>query len=122
MIDWTPKTWGRMRTLLRDAGIEIVEAEIEAGGYCSRHLHHCKTNTFVVVSGRLLLLEFGGSVPFTDKILTSADSPLQVPAGIKHQFEALEATRLIEIYRPIEGYALLADDIARFSEGGLRKA
>jgi quercetin dioxygenase-like cupin family protein len=122
MMDWTPKLWGRMRTVLRDDRLEISEAEIEAGGYSSIHRHNCKTNTFIVVSGRLMVKEFSQGVVLSERVLTPVDDPFQVPAGIKHQFEALEPTRIIEIYRAVAGYCVLADDIARFSEGGLRKA
>lgn len=126
MGEWTEKSWGRCRTIFRDAQVEIVEAEIVAGGYSSIHKHLAKDNTFFVVEGELEVSLYPASMRPTKYILTSSSNPLEpcsltIEPFIPHKFLALQKSRVIEIYRAKFGKAIEADDICRFGEGGVRK-
>lgn len=121
MMDWTLKPWGRMRTILRNPAVEVVEAEIEAGGYCSLHYHNDKANAFLVISGCLKLKLYRDGELHATHLLTRESMPFEVPAGVPHQFEATEETRLFEVYRPVADFPIRGDDIVRLSEGGMRR-
>lgn len=123
---WNEKSWGRCRTIYRDAQVEIVEAEIVAGGFSSVHKHLAKDNTFIVVEGELEISLYPASLRPTKYILTSSTSPLEphsltVDPFIPHKFLALQACRVIEIYRAKFGKVVDPEDICRFGEGGVRK-
>jgi mannose-6-phosphate isomerase-like protein (cupin superfamily) len=127
MSDWQPKAWGRCRTLYCDEQVEVVEAEIVAGGYSSAHKHLDKDNTFIVLSGEIEVLLYPASLrPQSHVLRPSLDAlreqTLTVQPHVPHKFVALQATRLIEVYRAFHGKPLRPGDgdICRFSEGGVR--
>ena len=124
--EWKPKPWGRTRTLYLDAQIEITECEIRAGGFCSQHAHRHKNNEFRVIKGWLKVAT--DQNPRRDINIDSDDNEFlhdtmltTIPAGIRHQFLAIEDTRLIETYTPAGDDPIDPDDIERFTTGGLRK-
>jgi mannose-6-phosphate isomerase-like protein (cupin superfamily) len=125
---WMKKTWGRCRTLFRDCHVEIVEAEIVAGGYSSNHKHLDKDNAFHVIEGELEIQLYPATLKPQKFVLLPKVHPVEmsvltIPPHVPHKFTALQATRLIEIYRACHGVPLRAGDgdIVRFSEGGVRK-
>ena len=127
--DWKEKFWGRMRTIYWDDQVEIIECEIEAGGFSSVHKHLDKDNSFIVLSGELEVSLYPSSLRpqkhrLTPQISTTMDdSMLTVVPCVPHKFMALQKTRLIEIYRAHHGKPLRPGegDICRSSDGGIRK-
>jgi mannose-6-phosphate isomerase-like protein (cupin superfamily) len=119
---WIEKSWGWFRTLFRDDQVEIVEAEIVAGGYSSQHKHLYKSNTFQVITGELEVQTYPASLKPTKYVLTPTADSITIPAFVPHKFFAPQATRLIETYVASQrGRAIEPDDIVRFSDGGIRK-
>lgn len=86
---------------------------IEAGRRLSLQYHEEKTETILVVDGRLLL-HHG---PSPEEIETTEMGPgerFHVPAGLVHRYEALEETRLIEVSTPqLDDVVRLVDDYGR---------
>lgn len=116
------KPWGTSKTIYRDDRSEIVEIEVKAGGYCSRHLHRRKDNLFFVVRGALLVLIRPNMEHESRRLLTADCESLLIPAGAMHQFEAQTDVVAWEIYRAVDGSTIDPADIVRFSENGIHAA
>ncbi len=113
---WIQKPWGRTRTIFYDSQVEMIECEIRKGGFSSSHVHHRKHNHFHVISGKLRI-EYES--PWSGRVI-GRDCTLEIIAGFRHSFIALEDTRLIEIYTSADGSPIDPDDIERFTENGIR--
>lgn len=96
-------------------------AFIKRGGFSSVHYHGEQSNAFYVFGGKLIVREFerDGSVPVIlgETTLYAGDEML-IRAGQLHQFLAVDATRLLEVYVAKPGCDAMAEDIHRFSENG----
>lgn len=115
-IPWTIKPWGRTRCLLQQPTIEIWEAEVEAGGFCSLHIHKTKTNHFFVRSGVLKVQQKGTK---TQVYSVGPNENCSVWGGAPHRFVAVTAVKMIEVYTPSQdGQTLQFDDIVRDVPGG----
>lgn len=114
------KNWGFSCPLYRDPALELVRIVVRLGGYSSRHLHECKHNTFLVSKGRLQIWsEEEGRPEIRD--VGPEDGMLTIPAGVPHQFLALEdQTVAYEFYTPASGTHVEPSDIVRFTIGGIR--
>jgi mannose-6-phosphate isomerase-like protein (cupin superfamily) len=112
------KGWGVTEEIYRDKHLLIARIQVEAGGYCSIHYHRQRDNLFVVHAGTLIVHVFDSGPPKSVRL--NAGDQLRVPAGIAHQFEAATVVRCDEVYTPVAGATIDADDIVRFSQGGMR--
>jgi quercetin dioxygenase-like cupin family protein len=111
------KLWGTAYPLYLADDLEVVAIDIQQGGYSSDHCHRAKHNAFFVLQGRLrVTIEPGREVD-----LTPQSSPLEIQAGVRHRFLALEPTRALEVYRSAPGETVDRADIVRFDEGGLAR-
>jgi mannose-6-phosphate isomerase-like protein (cupin superfamily) len=109
------KAWGQTTQLIRRECFEVHRIVIEAGGYCSRHHHNAKYNSFYVESGELNIHIFNDDSKLEDVTRLRAGDMTSVPPGKQHMFEATEKTVAYEIY-----WTEISDDIVRQSYGGIR--
>lgn len=124
VAEWTPKPWGRTRTLHADQRLSIHEIEVVPGGFCSVHRHACKHNTFLVLDGELAVIEFAspddGLGPQSVIALhPGGDVTASVSVHVLHQFWSLRGARVLEIYEPDGDVPPQQHDIERFTEGGV---
>jgi len=107
MSEQWPKIWGRNEEIFRNESTSINILNLIKGGTCSYHYHKFKSNIFSVISGKLKVhTEIGEHILLPGKNLL-------VPPLLKHQFEAMEESIVIEVmfvrYNPY--------DIIRETEG-----
>ena len=106
-----PKCWGKNTEIFDNSSVSVNILNLVKGGVCSWHFHRHKSNTFYLVSGKVLI-----KTEHNETILEPGHSIL-VLAPLKHQFEALEDSKLIEVmhvsYDP--------SDIVRETQGFLKK-
>ena len=111
------KAWGYTTKIFECGNVEVFDLEIVKGGYCSIH-DHKKVNIFHVLSGKLIIRTWINN-KLTDQSTLIQGQTTAVYPRFKHQFEALEETRCIEIYNIF----IESDDIRRKkgSVGGIKK-
>jgi len=102
-----PKIWGKNTEIFRNGSVSVNLLDLVKGGTCSYHYHKFKSNTFYVISGKLKIhTEIG------DHILRQGEN-FFLPPLLKHQFEAMEPSIVIEIM----SVAYNHDDIVRETTG-----
>jgi len=103
------RPWGRWTVLLRAAGYQIKEVQVDPGRRLSLQRHTHRSEHWVVVAGRAIV-EIEGSATEL-----GANESAYVPAGATHRLTnaASETLRVIEI--AVGGY-LGEDDIERFED------
>ena len=109
------KAWGQTTQLIRRENFEVHRIVIEAGGYCSKHYHNAKYNSFYVESGQLDIHVYNEDSELEDVTRLGPGDMTSVSPGRLHMFEAMEKTIAYEIY-----WAEISDDIVRQSYGGIR--
>lgn len=118
---WEEKCWGRVLHCFANDHAAVSYLEVEAGNQCSRHYHEQRANTFIVVSGELLLEywleESPGYTVSYEAFLAPSDS-YTVPSGVLHRFQVVKSGQVIEVYHPDKGGKVLLDDIVRLDVGG----
>jgi len=109
------KVWGTTELVFKNDNFEVHRIFINAGGYCSRHIHRYKYNLFFVENGKLSVRIFKGENIDTT-IITTNEKTIVAP-GEEHQFEAETNATVYEIYytEPI------GEDIIRMTVGGMKK-
>jgi mannose-6-phosphate isomerase-like protein (cupin superfamily) len=107
------KIWGETTDLIETPFFSIHYLSVEAGGFCSEHRHDAKKNIFFVLAGRLRIRIWreGGLI---DEIDLLPGQETEIPAGVFHQFKAMERTLAIEICE----VELRPGDIERRTQGG----
>jgi cupin fold WbuC family metalloprotein len=108
------KAWGTTALLYATRYLQAHLLEIKAGGYCSEHRHERKTNTFIVLSGRMEVLIWPEGVTKMDTTVLTSGNMSTIPAGVFHKFHAIEDTVCLEVYESAE----IGEDIARRTVGG----
>jgi len=113
------KIWGDTQLVFAHNGIESHRIRYKVGYRSSRHKHHVKWNRFVVLSGRLSIVifhpqEFPSAEELKDETIITAGQITDIPPGVWHQFEILEAGEALEFYWTV----LEAGDIERADIGG----
>lgn len=111
MSEQWPKCWGRNTEVFKNDSVSTNYLELIKGGVCSWHFHRHKNNTFHLISGKVLI-----KTEHNETILEPGNS-LLVLAPLKHQFEALEDSEMIEVmwvgYDP--------SDIVRETQGFMKR-
>lgn len=65
---------------------------------CSFHFHKLKTETFYVLSGRVkILFSLSDEISSAEQLDLSSGSIFHVPIGLRHQIQALEESRVLEV-------------------------
>jgi mannose-6-phosphate isomerase-like protein (cupin superfamily) len=108
------KAWGTTALLYATRYLQAHLLEIKAGGYCSEHRHERKTNTFIVLSGRLEVIIWPVDVAKMDTTVLTSGQVSTIPVGVFHKFHALEDTVCLELYESAE----IEEDIVRRTVGG----
>lgn len=114
------KVWGETSPIFTHNNIELHYVKINAGGYCSKHLHKHKYNRFTMIRGKLKVTIWNeyANETLEDVSIISAGQECTVPPGKYHRFEALENCELLEIY----WVDLDCNDIVRADHGGMQGA
>lgn len=96
----TCKNWGTSETIFKSDSVEVILLTIAKGGSSSIHHHNHKHNLFKVISGKIALYCGDPSRPdeLTEHMLTKADAQVNIPKGIKHGFEAIQNSVVLEVY------------------------
>ncbi len=119
-MEWEYKVWGRVAHVFTSGGVAVDCLEVKAGYQCSRHHHADKSNTFLVVSGTLLVVKWPDSgvngTPTTGTRLTPGQT-CTVETNVDHKFLVIESGVVIEYYTATEGELVRADDIVRIDKG-----
>lgn len=115
---WEDKAWGRVIHPLSSRSIGISCLEVTKGHQSSRHYHVEKANSFVVVSGSLLIIEWNKQNVPTSRVLTSGQS-YTVRAGVDHRFCVLKSGVVVEYYSVTNGGHVRQDDICRVDVSGV---
>jgi mannose-6-phosphate isomerase-like protein (cupin superfamily) len=114
MIDRKGKVWGTTSLIHASRYVQAHLLEIRAGGFCSEHRHERKTNTFIVLRGRLEVRTWPDMTNAFDATELEAGQSMAVPVGVYHQFRAIDDTLCIEFYEAAE----IEEDIHRRTQGG----
>ena len=91
------KVWGKTQLVFAYNSTETHLLEANPGYKCSCHSHKFKWNRFVVLSGKMIIRVFHEDGLIDETILL----PWQVtdvPPGVRHEFEALELSMVLETY------------------------
>lgn len=124
---WEEKVWGEVMHLFKSPDAAISLLRVKAGFRCSRHLHHHRTNAFIVLSGMFEVWEWINEDDLSiswdqpcriTRITPFLSSSLAVPVNRPHMFRVLESGLVVEIYTP-DGGPVEIEDIVRFDEGGV---
>lgn len=112
------KVWGTTQRLFDRGGVEVHRIVGIAGGYCSKHKHHYKYNTFYIEHGALRIVIFGEGDSIEDERIIRDGERMDIPPGVYHRFWVVEdKTVAYEIYY-LDG---CPHDIIREDVGGLLK-
>jgi len=114
------KIWGETSEIYANQYLSIHYLSLKSGGFCSIHAHQKKSNIFYLISGKVAVTKIIEFLPnervLGDRTELAAGESLRIEPRIYHQFEALEDSKLIEIYEA----QLDREDIDRRSHGGMR--
>ena len=117
---WEEKCWGRVLHCFSNEQASVSYLEVLEGNQCSRHYHKKRANTFIVVSGMIVVEKWrshADDAPIVTTPLYPMDSTT-VPSGQLHRFKVLESGTVIEVYFPDKGGKVDLDDIERLDVGG----
>jgi len=108
------KVWGTTSKIFEKNNVSIHRIEIIKNGFCSRHKHKYKYNTFYVESGIIKIQIFRSNNIIDETILKSGDRS-DIPPDVEHKFIGLENSIVYEIYY----VELIDEDIERVDCGGI---
>ncbi len=116
------KVWGRVAHVCASRGVAIDYLEVKGGYQSSRHYHLHKSNTFFVVDGAVIVVEWASlnpdAMPTCSTLLTAGQTHV-VKANVDHRFCVIEPSVIIEHYTAAkEGQRVRLGDIIRRDEGG----
>ena len=115
------KPWGFTELVACCPGFDLHRISVDRGGYCSRHAHVSRRNTFIVLGGSLQIQEFTNSKCDAIKSLINirpGDLPVSINPGTYHRFVAFENCDALELYVPVNGEPS-DEDIVRVDIGGV---
>ncbi len=108
------KIWGNTRLVFQNCFFEIHRIEVHKDGFCSKHMHEHKFNSFYIENGELEISVWKKDYELTDVTVLKALDQMVVAPGEYHQFKALSAVIAYEIY----WVDLDPKDIVRENHGG----
>lgn len=113
----TGKVWGETVTLMITPFIEIHRIKILPNAMCSLHEHKYKNNTFICLSGKLMIDVHKNNYDLVDTTTLYKDNVFTAPPGEFHKFRTgSEGAEALEIYHLD---ALNKDDINRKDVGSI---
>jgi len=112
--------WGTWVRVYCDACVELRILQIQKGGFSSPHCHHTKANVFHVARGRVKLRMWVQDDQVVEHLAAPEGQPPCVPAGVMHQFHALEDSVVYEISVAESGRVMDPDEIERHGPSGVQ--
>lgn len=113
------KIWGWTSPLIKNEFVQMHRIHIVPGGVCSKHLHEHRHNGFYCMKGHVIIRSWVDEVNYPEEpdetVLLDGQFTV-VPPGVNHQFEAVLASDVIELYWP---ESLKTEDIMREAAGYL---
>lgn len=89
------KGWGSEEWLYNSDLYCAKILKIDSGKKCSIHFHEIKTETMLVVSGRVLM-RYGLELSRLEQAILEPGMVFHIEPGLLHQFEGLEASVIHE--------------------------
>ncbi len=111
------KVWGITQELFFKNNVEMHRIEVKKGGFCSKHKHEHKYNSFFVESGKLKIKIWKNAYNLIDETILTPQCMCIVSPNEYHLFECLEDTVAFEIY----WVELDRKDIDRENIGGINE-
>jgi len=108
------KFWGTTQCIYVGPLSETHYLKINNGGFCSEHEHEHKWNRFFLISGSLKVIIYRDDGE--DVTILGPGQFTDVPPGVFHKFEALDACECLEVYWVDQ---LQSGDIQRRTVGGI---
>lgn len=93
---WHPKGWGGEEWLVNNNLYCAKILSVDAARKCSIHFHRVKTETFTVLTGKVLL-RVGRELGSLEEIELEENDSFHVPPGLLHQFEAVLDSKVLEV-------------------------
>lgn len=91
------KTWGYELWIVNNDKYCGKILHINAGKFCSWHVHKLKQETFFISNGRIkLLYGYDEDINKATELILGPDSSFTVPPGLIHRLIALEDTDVFE--------------------------
>lgn len=121
------KLWGAAVAVGRTTYGQMSIAVIDKGGFCSRHYHNQKVNTFIVDEGTLLVHIWRDPMDCDTRDPdetheVKAGSAFTVPINVIHEMEGKTDVVCMEAYHTCQsGHKVCPKDIHRFTKGGMRE-
>lgn len=113
----TGKVWGATSTLIKNPFIELHRISVLPNAQCSLHLHKHKSNTFILLSGKLFIDVHKNDYPLVDTTEMGEGDVVTVRPGENHRFRTGGAgAQALEIYSP---QWLEFEDIVRQDAGSI---
>ena len=116
-LNYESKVWGAVAHVFSSDHAAVSHLRLQPQTHCSRHFHRQRCNSFCVLSGSIVVEEWGPGLR-AEKTTLIAGQQHTVPSGIVHRFRVLEAGEVVEVYWPDKGGVVKLDDIERLDEGG----
>jgi len=120
------KLWGAAVAVGRTTYGQMSLAIIDKGGFCSRHYHNQKVNTFIVDEGILLVhvwtdpMDCDTREPDITHEVKSGEA-LTIPINVIHEMEGKTDCIVMEAYHTcVPCHKVCLKDIHRFTTGGLK--
>ena len=109
------KVWGETVEIFHGNNVEVHRIYVKKDGFCSKHYHASKFNSFYIERGSLKVRIWKKDYDLVDETTLTAGQMTTVKPGEYHLFRALEDTVAYEIY----WVELRQDDIVREDVGGI---
>lgn len=92
------KVWGTTELIEANSFFELHRIEVKKGGFCSKHYHQHKWNSFYLVSGKLEIHVWKNDYDLVDITTLEPGDYTSVPPGELHMFKCLENAVCFELY------------------------
>lgn len=113
---WEEKAWGKTATLISSLVFSKHKLQVIAGGYCSLHYHHKRSNRFIIDSAQIRIILFRDLR--VHKYDLGPGDVFDVPAMVPHLFCVYGSGDFYEEYYPERTASIKTSDIIRLCEGG----
>lgn len=117
-FQYEKKCWGECAHVFASDHAAVSHLLVRMGYRCSRHVHKHRANAFNVLSGEILVEEWGPGLR-AETIRLIPGRSHTVPSGVLHRFRVVKSGEVIEVYWPDNGGVVRLDDIERLDHGGI---
>lgn len=130
-LQWERKIWGYVSHIFQSDHLGLSLLRVIEGFQCSQHWHNDRDNTFIVLSGKIVVEERQMAWDRSDlsslvlgpvrRIVLCPGEIHTVPVGNLHRFQVINTGVVVEVYRPTPtktDAVVMANDIVRLDVGG----